>query len=1050
MSSNSVDAFSMLAVVATLVVMMALTVPLSRRIVPTNNFWYAVAFAPTVSVAMVILLSSILFYFVPIQVAAWMCVLLIAMLGVVFAYVDRSPIWKAVRTARPVFVVSCLAALLCVWAVLQINRMRILFLDEPIHLSLTSTIANGNFPVMSPWAPGVASKYHYGVDLHAAVMQLLTGQSPVVLAELMHPWYAVCLACSVMGLVFALSRSWIAAVIGVLFSIFAPHIVSYGLPDVTFSGFQSIDKIVANWIVTAGFNEYRDIVDPGQIVVPQRIFGRSLLVMSLFMAIRIRHATTTHFVIMGTLVGMIAVVEIGIFAIALVALSAVLAWELFLSSPTTIKDGIKPVICIGTAIIVSIFVGGPVTDTLLHSAGDASLLRFQIPKALTYLTTLVENREDRVIGFAPWMNVGWSLTTGLLVFAAIVLRSRQLGVLSVAGVAGVAIFSVLSYTANDDSSRLIEYSSTISVIGLVSTAGLFINGFKASLTRATLYTGFIVLIVLPSVGPGLISSLRSAAYVVANSSVERDEYNRLSTRSRYAAQLTNSSEMLSWIRANVPRKASILSPWPISITIGSGRYGLLTPVGIVQNEPFAGPRYIDAWTSLDVTSLGELGAEFIHVDFATFSALSGRVAESLSEPERYSLIYDSFDNPNALKRHRLYKLVMPLKAPATPPLQSLRETVSLAQPVFFSGAIPGAIRPALAVVFKDLPIEIAEDLPGHLRTELDVRNPQADTQYLLYPDWFHYSYVGNSMTAALSLAGVSVYDLNSFLGLVGPIRPGESWEELPMNGPVKLQVFSAPSTVIDIRSVNRTQKITSKGGVYSISIEEQGSIFVRSRGGPTPAVLYATLGNSIDHNHGHAHGHAHGGLESNDKHFRKSWKPGVAAEADYIGDKIVVRSLWSDAGQPISGIGFEWVMLPMDIDLVDAPDVSSPGIEDLSFSETVIDLSESVGARWPSGLNSSASFDMVLEQFDLRSLRPSLINPETGELLVNDGIRSLPPGPYMVYLTAVKHSSTGRTPLYASPIYKLHIGQDETPETFASVGELDPRLLTPVPWMQSQ
>tara|TARA_B100001123_G_scaffold393547_1_gene473605 strand:- start:1317 stop:3542 length:2226 start_codon:yes stop_codon:yes gene_type:complete len=741
---------------------------------------------------------------------------------------------------------------------------------------------------------------------------------------------------------------------------------------------------------------------------------------------------------------MIAVVEIGIFAIAIVALSAVIAWELLLNTPTTVKDGARPIICIGVAIIVSIFVGGPITDTLFRGAGDASLLRIQTPKTLGYLTTLVENREDRVIGFAPWMNVGWSITTSLLVFASVLLRSRPLGVLAVGGVAGVAVFSFVSYTAHDDSIRLIEYSSTISVIGLISAAGLIINGFKTHFTKVILYSVFVLLVVVPSVGPGLASNLRSAGYVFINSSVERDNYNRLSMRSRYSNQLANSSEMLSWIRNNIPKSASILSPWPISITVGSGRYGLLTPVEIVQNEPFAGPRYIDAWTSLDRESLNELGAEFVHVDFMTFSALSDRVAQSLDDPERYSLIYDSFQSPNTLKRHRLYKLVMPLKAAATPPLQSLREAVSLPQPVFFSAAIPGSLSPALAVVFKDLPIEIEDDLPGHLRTHLNVRRPHLDTKYLVYPDWFHYSSVGNSMTASVSLAGISMYDLNSFLGLIGPIRPGELWEELVISGPADLQFFAAPSTVIDIRSDDGTQQIKSNGGVYSISIEEHGPIFVRSRGGATPAVLYATIGHPIDH------GHIHGELQSADTHALESGEPAVAIEADYVGDKIIVRSLWSDAGQPISDIGFEWVMLPMEFELIDAPDVSSSGIRDLSFSEAVVDLSDAIGARWPSGLNSSASFDMVLEQFDLKSLRPSLINPESGELLLNDGIRFLRPGPYVVYLTAVKHTSDGRTPIYASPSYKLHIGEDATPETFASIGELDARLLKLLPWMQSQ
>ena len=57
------------------------------------------------------------------------------------------------------------------------NRTRTLFFEETFHLPLTATMAEGNFPPVTPFTPDVGAAYHYAADL-LATAAMVTGGTP--------------------------------------------------------------------------------------------------------------------------------------------------------------------------------------------------------------------------------------------------------------------------------------------------------------------------------------------------------------------------------------------------------------------------------------------------------------------------------------------------------------------------------------------------------------------------------------------------------------------------------------------------------------------------------------------------------------------------------------------------------------------------------------------------------------------------------------------------------------------------------------------------------
>ena len=173
--------------------------PLAARLTGRCGLGLALCLAPALGVLFTISAALVAYRFPIAQPRPFISIGLVVAWG----------LWLWIKFDRPPLVVpknwrqilAGLVAALAFYFSAQANRLSLLFLDEPIHLGLTPTIAEGNYPVRFPWSPDLASGYHYAMDLHAAVLTSVSGLPVWIVAELQHPWLSLTLVLTAYGIV---------------------------------------------------------------------------------------------------------------------------------------------------------------------------------------------------------------------------------------------------------------------------------------------------------------------------------------------------------------------------------------------------------------------------------------------------------------------------------------------------------------------------------------------------------------------------------------------------------------------------------------------------------------------------------------------------------------------------------------------------------------------------------------------------------------------------------------------------------------------------------
>ena len=897
-----------------------------------------------------------------------------------------------------------LAISLAFWFSAQANRLSLLFLDEPIHLGLTATIVEGNYPVRSPWSPDLAAAYHYAGNLHAAILTSASGLPVWIVAELQHPWLALGMGLTVFGVVLHATRSRIGAFAAAVLAAYSPGIIMLGWSALGVDGAAFPDSLAAlgDRFAEIGPAQYELSTGPSNLVFPQRTLGLTLLALLV-------HSWTLHpfrristAAAFGAAVGLLAVVEVGMFAIGFFALAAA-AGAYLLGARRNRVEALGRATAAGIcAIAVALFGGGPVTDTVFGpaatDAGRSVTLQMALSPDLMNPAVFADAAPET---FAAAVGLRWIHLLILAAGVALLTRNRlALGLCGV-GFAGGVLFQSVAYTVHDDASRLVTYSSFFSA---VAVAGFLPGIVRRMPTALAVVAGSatVAFAVLPTLAPELIPAVRlTGGGVEVAPLTQRGLKNRLAERSRYTLEFEAGDRIFAWIRDNTPAGARILSPWPSALTIATGRFGVFAPTGAIQNETNAGPEFIDAWSSLALQPIKALGADYLHVTADAVEALD-RQGIRIEETGGFRLLIDMFDEPLPERRHRVYAIINPKPSDSVHFISGLSGRLRAGSSVFMSDALSEQAVAALAYELRRHTLVRTSPVPGHIRVPLTVERPVGqDVDYAIFPEWYRPIELNLTQDDAVwHGAGSRLYDLSPEYRRSGPVRGDWTAVESEAGEGVDVLAFLPLGSAVEIDRNGELSRVEGRGGVTSVQIPAtDGSVRLRAiNDGPAPFVMYRPEAASA--------------AEASDP------VPGIAYQAGWDGARVVVDLWWLSASAATGNLGVEWLIVPKDGGPPDPNDASA--------------------RRWQAGLSVREESDLIREFLTLATLTPGYLDPHTGEPVNRDPLQPSGDGAFVAYLYIVSRTAESRSVHMAVPVFELETGAGEPTALYGGVAALEP------------
>jgi hypothetical protein len=569
----------------------------------------------------------------------------------------------------------------------------------------------------------------------------------------------------------------------------------------------------------------------------------------------------------------------------------------------------------------------------------------------------------------------------------------------------------VAYTVHDDASRLITYSSFFAAIAVA--------GFLPGIIRRMLAvpavvagTAIVALAGLPTLIPEITPAVRLTGNGVAITLVAPlGLTNRLAERSRYALEFNSGESIYAWIRDNTPADARILTPWPAALTIATGRFGVFAPPGAVQNEPYAGPEFIDAWSSLAMQPIAALGADYLHLTADAADVLE-RQGIQIEDQNGFRLFVDTFDDPRPELSHRLYATVNPERSVNTEFVAGLSARLRADSAIFMGDGLSPHATTALAYELRDHTLVRASPIPGHLRVPITVEPPGRGTGYAIFPEWYRPIELNLTQDDAVwHGAGSRLYDVSAERERRwrGSIR-GE-WTVVNFEGMDRINAlaFLPEGSAIEIDRDGKSSRVEGRGGLISIEVaDSEDTVRIRAVGeGPPPFIMYRpgpadTVGASNS-------------------------KPGIAYQAGWDGAKVVVDLWWLSAGAAAQNLGAEWLIVPAD---GGPPDPNAV-----------------IAHRWETGLNVRAKSDLIREFFSLSTSTPGYYDPITQEPVFRNTLGKIGPGSFVAYLYIVSRTAENRTAYMAVPVFRFESGSGEPAALYGGVAALEP-LDRPEPvWM---
>ena len=1009
----SIDSLYISGLIGTLALTLAAslaTFPLAARLTEFRGIGRALALTPVLGVVLLSAVAAGLYYALPPTAAAWMSLVVTLTLGGILWWRSAGRIAGLSRDARQL--ASGLLATAALLFGFVANRLSVLFPDEPIHLSLSATIAAGNFPVVLPWAPDSPASYHYAADLHVALLSGISGLPVGIAAEFQHAWLAVALILVVFAIVRHATESIPASIAIAVLAAFAPGSLWLGWPalgpdNIAFpTGLQA----ALGWFGEDQFRHADLLAGPANIFFPQRLLGLTFGAVILQAWIVRIHSTRRGALLVGAGLGFLALTEIGVFAVTGAAIAALLLVDALRATPGhRIQAAVRLTIVLLSALIAAVVIGGPLTDAVLRGSGrDTVGINPHLETVLVDLRRFAEPLHPGL--YAAAVGLAWP---HLLIGATalwLLHRQRTLLALTVAGATGGILIQLLVYTVHDDADRLVQYSGFFLALAVAAGSYLALRHLPRWPAAAAL-TFLLIFVAVPTVLPRLAPALRNSfAGVDWNyplpASVQSD---LLRQRSRYAADFAENRQFFDWISTNLPPETRILSTVPVALTIATGRYGVFTAAGHNQNEPYPGIEFIYAWSALDGPALREMGVTHLHVRDEDLTRLPAAALDALTDPDQFRLVFVSYDARSPNTGQRLYKIQN--AAYERRGSSHLASVLGPGNLILLSDGLSDPSTAALAAALMPQVILREAEIPGHLRAPYRLGDPRSTPAFALYPDWYLPADLRLGQNDALwNGAGAGLFRPGTASGWRGPLRPGGDQMVLNLpSGQAELLIFVLSDGTLSVDSDAGKHLVT--GGVTRLAVSGD-SVRLQPRGGvASPYVFYR-----------------HVAATSTGETM-----PGLVVDAGWDGSRFVTNLLWDSAGADASTLGAEWVLVRETGVVADPPRPDRPNL-----------------VRWESALNVRARTDLVQEIFNPATLTPAYLDPDTGQTRYRRSLTQLAPGRYRVYLYIVEHTAEVRRPILAVPVFVFHFREPIAPTTTTFTGPVDP-IAAPLPiWMDAR
>ena len=509
------------------------------------------------------------------------------------------------------------------------NRTHVLFTDEEWHLPLAATMANGAFPPVSPFSPEFGAAYHYGADLLAASLMNLSGIAP---------WTAFFLLTAVLAVVFPLTAATAALDFGAsrlaafgagVVAAFAEPNFAIGLPTVVgdLTAANGLGSVLQQFGVPGDAALFQRM-GPTLLNYPHFALGFALLVV---MAAAIHAGRKRRH--LATLAVALALLPLAETAAFIIGAAATALYFVVGSWSWAWRDRWAFLSAAGAGALLACLGGGALTDTLFRNPGGAGtqIGLYADPGILTL--GAVAPASGLNLQISPLV-----LAAGLS-GAAFIHRSRGLGFLAAAAVAGLAVRQVLSFEVTGVDTRLIGIPYVLATLGVLAWLGTLVCRFRPAVAGNVASVALVALVVLPTAAPRTVSGLAiSSQGIQLGYPTVQDAHVRYANRTRFAASLRDEWQALDWMRRELPVDARILAANAPLVSLATGRVTPQSGSRLALFNPILTPLYLDALTSLARVDLEELNATHLYATPSLRMSMDAETRAALDDPEQFRLL----------------------------------------------------------------------------------------------------------------------------------------------------------------------------------------------------------------------------------------------------------------------------------------------------------------------------------------------------------------------------------------------------------------------------
>lgn len=512
------------------------------------------------------------------------------------------------------------------------NRTNALFIDEPWHLPLASTIARGFFPPVSPVSPTVGAAYHYGVDLLAATLMNAAGTPPWTAFYLLSPFLSAVVAVTALALARDLGAPpALAGGAGLVAAYIGPSLGTLlaGVPGPLYAPAPQGGLGEFVWALGIPASAVSDArVGPVWLNAPYQALGLSLI---LFLAGALGlPAGTRRWTALAGGLGCLPLAETAVFLLtvpALAAWSVVQAWRL----PRRERMGLG--ISVAAGVTMAVLMGGAVTDGLLRRTGGPAPSMGINPDPLAFSPGFASGGSPLAVG------VGALVLMLVVVLGALAFRSVSLGLLGACAAAGFVLKQILVVNVSGVDPRLLTLAYALAAIGTVCALAMA----AARLPMPWRWLGgtmIVVFLVAPTVLPRLVSSVRLAQQGIdVGYPRVHDPIVRTDNPTRYAAVLREEWPALDWMRRWLPTSARVLALDPSLVSMTSGLPAPMSGRTIALFNPLPAPAFVDATTYLARQDLEDLGVTHVYVTPALVERLASSARLALQDATQFREVF---------------------------------------------------------------------------------------------------------------------------------------------------------------------------------------------------------------------------------------------------------------------------------------------------------------------------------------------------------------------------------------------------------------------------